>query len=79
MVARGLVGDDHTLGRWSAILYTANTLGAVLGAYLCGFWFIPELGLWRSVLLAGGVNLGVAELEFTFTPLPDGVLTVDQE
>jgi spermidine synthase len=60
VVARGLVTDDATLGRWSALLYAANTLGAVLGAYLCGFWLIPWLGLARSVLLAGLVNLGVA-------------------
>jgi spermidine synthase len=60
VVARGLVVADATLGRWSAWLYAANTLGAVLGAYLCGFWLIPELGLTRSVLLAAGVNIAVA-------------------
>ena len=60
VVARGLVSDDGTLGRWSAILYAANTFGAVLGAYLCGFWLVPELGLTRAVLAAGVVNLGVA-------------------
>jgi spermidine synthase len=60
VVARGLVTDDATLGRWSAILYTANTLGAVAGAYLCGFWLIPSLGLTRTVLAAGATNLAVA-------------------
>jgi spermidine synthase len=60
VVARGLVNDDGTLGRWSAILYAANTFGAVLGAYLCGFWLVPELGLTRAVVAAGLVNLGVA-------------------
>jgi spermidine synthase len=60
VVARGLVTDDATLGRWSALLYAANTLGAVLGAYLCGFWLLPGLGLSRSVLAAGLVNLAVA-------------------
>lgn len=62
VVARALVSQDGSLGRWSAILYAANTAGAVLGAYLCGFWLIPELGLSRSVLVAGVVNLGVAGL-----------------
>ena len=60
VVARGLVTSDGTLGRWSAILYTANTFGAVLGAYLCGFWLIPNLGLASSVAVAGAVNLAVA-------------------
>ncbi len=60
VVARGVVGSDGTLGRWSAILYAANTLGAVSGAYLCGFWLIPALGLAGSVILAGAVNLLIA-------------------
>src|SRR5262245_30898865 len=60
VVARALVSEDATLGRWSAILYAANTLGAVLGAYLCGFWLIPGLGLRRTVWLASLANFGVA-------------------
>src|SRR5262245_18741248 len=60
VVARGLVTEDRSVGRWSAVLYGANTAGAVLGAYLCGFWLIPGLGLMRTVWLAGLVNLGVA-------------------
>jgi spermidine synthase len=60
VVARALVCDDRTRGRWSAYLYTANTAGAVLGAYLCGFWLIPGAGLTHSVLGAGSLNLAVA-------------------
>jgi spermidine synthase len=60
VVARGLVGHDATVGRWSAILYAANTLGAVLGAYACGFFWIPAFGLTRTVIGAGCVNLAVA-------------------
>jgi spermidine synthase len=64
VVARGVVGSDDTLGRWSAILYAANTLGAVSGAYLCGFWLIPGFGLTGSVILAGTVNLLIAASVF---------------
>ena len=60
VVARGLVSSDSRLGRTSAVLYTSNTLGAVLGAYLCGFWMIPALGVARSVLVAAATNLVVA-------------------
>lgn len=60
VVARGLVAEDGTLGRWSAVLYAANTFGAVLGAYLCGFWMLPGLGLTHSVWVAGAINLAVA-------------------
>ncbi len=60
VVARGLVHDDASLGRASAILYGANTLGAVLGAYLCGFWLIPWLGLSASLQVAAAANLAAA-------------------
>ncbi len=62
VVARGVVSDDRTLGRWSALLYAANTLGAVAGAYLCGFWLLPSLGLTAAVWGAAVVNLLVAAL-----------------
>jgi spermidine synthase len=64
VVARGLVARDETLGRSSAWLYAANTAGAVLGAYSCGFWWIPALGLARTVLAAAAINLAVAALAF---------------
>lgn len=59
VVARGIVGDDATLGRWSALLYAANTLGAVLGAYLCGFWLLPGIGLAASVRLGAALSFVV--------------------
>ena len=74
VVARGLVRDDASLGRASAILYGSNTLGAVFGAYLCGFWLIPGLGLARSVQLAAAANLAAAALAWIaarrFAPIP---------
>src|SRR5262245_55796163 len=62
VVARALVTRDEALGRWSAWLYGANTVGAVLGAYLCGFWSIPLLGLTRTLVAAGCTNLLVGAL-----------------
>ena len=56
LVARGIVERDETLGRWSALLYGANTGGAVLGAYLAGFWMIPSLGLSGSAIIASACN-----------------------
>ncbi len=64
VVARGLVTRDETLGRSCAWLYAANTLGAVLGAYSSGFWWIPMAGLARTVLAAGAANLAVAGVAF---------------
>lgn len=64
VVAHGLVERDETLGRWSSYIYSANTLGAVLGAYLCGFWMIPAVGLSWTVALAALANLAVAAAVF---------------
>ena len=60
VVARGVVTRDATMGRWSAVIYGANTFGAVAGAYLCGYWLMPLLGVTRSVLVAAAANFAVA-------------------
>ncbi len=67
VVVRGVVARDETLGRWSAFLYTANTLGAVLGAYLCGFWLLGWLGVTLTITVAAGINLIVAAVVFAFS------------
>ncbi len=60
VIAHGVVAHDETRGRWSGILYAANTFGAVAGAYLCGFVLIPALGLTQTLLVAAAANLLVA-------------------
>ena len=51
-------------GRGAALLYGLNTVGAVLGAFLAGFFLIKYLGHTGSLVLAASVNLlvGVAAL-----------------
>jgi spermidine synthase len=43
-------------------LYAVNTLGAVLGTALAGFFLIPAAGLFRTVLVASMTNLSLAGL-----------------
>jgi spermidine synthase len=40
--------------------YAANTLGAIAGAIVTGFWLIPALGSFRVVALMAGINLLLA-------------------
>jgi spermidine synthase len=68
VVARGLVREDARLGRTSAFLYASNTLGAVLGAYLSGFWMIPTLGVARSLGVAAASNFLVAAVAWRAAP-----------
>ena len=44
------------LGTHAGRLYGLNTIGAALGALLCGFWLISLLGVWGTLILAGLIN-----------------------
>ncbi|MFY0565660.1 fused MFS/spermidine synthase [Archangium lansingense] len=65
-------GPLRLLGRTVGNLYSANTLGSVLGSFLAGFVLIPWLGTSHTLLLTAGLNLliavGVAGL--ALRPLP---------
>lgn len=39
------------------LLYGVNTLGAVFGVALAGFWLLPLLGLWATTVAAAAANL----------------------
>jgi spermidine synthase len=60
---RGLVGRQGRgfLG-WLSAAYGVNVLGAAVGCYLTATVLLMELGIWKSVLLAGGMNLLAAGL-----------------
>ncbi|HTC94530.1 MAG TPA: fused MFS/spermidine synthase [Terriglobales bacterium] len=40
--------------------YAANTLGAIVGSMITGFWLVPWLGSFRVIAAAAGVNLLLA-------------------
>jgi spermidine synthase len=40
--------------------YAANTLGAIVGSVVTGFWLVPWLGSFRVIAAAAGVNLLLA-------------------
>ncbi len=49
--------------------YAANTLGAIAGAIITGFWLVPALGSFRVVALIAAINLLLAlVLELSATP-----------
>jgi len=60
--------DNAAVGRSAASVYTANTVGAILGALTAGFVLIPQLGLWTTFqfgavasIVAGALCLGFAQ------------------
>ncbi len=59
---RGLVMRDSHIGRRIATLYAANTLGAVAGVLVSGFYLIEHAGLNATAWLAAGLSVLVGLL-----------------
>lgn len=57
VLTRAVVESESHLGRRFAWLYGMNTLGAVLGALLAGFFLIPAFGISATVFVAVGLNV----------------------
>ena len=47
------------LGRDIGLVYSANTVGAILGAFVSGFIVLPWLGVQGSIVLLASINGGV--------------------
>lgn len=68
-----------------AFLYSLNTLGAAAGCLVCGFIFIPLLGISKTLLLIGlmaqaaGLFLLYALKKGVYQPVHSGSTVVDQE
>ena len=65
-------------GRYSARFYSVNSLGAVAGAGLAGFWLVQNLGMISALQMTALVNvtIGAAAIllsrQFQRQPHPDG-------
>jgi spermidine synthase len=47
---------EPTVGR----LYVSNTAGGILGSLAAGFWLLPAIGVWNTLVLAGLASAGIA-------------------
>ncbi|MDQ1355336.1 MAG: spermidine synthase [Acidobacteriota bacterium] len=56
LLARQFTRDTESAGSGIGALYTVNTLGAVLGTLVSGFFLLPMWGLHKTVLTAAVVN-----------------------
>ena len=59
VLCRYCVVSLATLGARAGGLYSLNTVGAAVGAVLCGFFLIPKLGLTSTLHATMGVNMAV--------------------
>lgn len=44
-------------GRRLGTAFTLNALGSMMGPLLCGFWWLPSLGVQRTLLLCGAIPI----------------------
>jgi len=58
-----IVSFSH-LGRRVGDLYATNTMGAVLGCALAGYWLIPAVGMQATVTIAATLNVLIALVIF---------------
>lgn len=64
ILSRFLIHKFSHLGSRLGDLYAINTIGAVVGCALAGYWLIPALGMRSTVLLAASLNLTIAGVIF---------------
>jgi spermidine synthase len=50
----------RTIGRDVGVVYTGNTVGSILGAWLPGFVLMPAFGMQASLHIGVGLNLAIA-------------------
>lgn len=62
VVAQIYTRSLYVVGRGVGTAYASNTLGAIAGAFLGGFLFIPLIGVQRSIGLGVAVNAAVGVL-----------------
>lgn len=51
MAVRWFVTRPHAIGRLAGGLYAANTIGAAAGSFAAGFFLLPAIGLFDTVLV----------------------------
>ena len=75
LAVRILVRDEREASTGTARVYTWNTIGAIVGAILAGFFLIPSFGFEGSIRFAVSVNLALAVWTIAFVAPPRRLYT----
>ena len=76
LAVRILARNERDASTVTARVYTWNTVGAIVGAILAGFFLIPGLGFEGAIRFAVSVNLALAVWTIAFVATPKRVYTV---
>jgi len=76
LFCRQFVRHENGLLNSVGWLYGMNTLGAAVGAAVCGFLLLPTIGVNASIFLAGMISIGVGAV-MLFVKMPDTAAHVE--
>lgn len=57
LITKYYVTNSNKVGLGIAVLYGVNTLGAVFGTFVCGFYLIPNLGVMETNFFAASISI----------------------
>lgn len=60
--------DVKRVGRFFGNVYAVNTLGAIIGSFIAGFFLIPWLGAQNSIFIAVAINIFAAGIILVHAP-----------
>ncbi len=78
LMVKSYVTSRNHVGEGMSMIYAVNTLGAVFGASLTGFFLIPMFGIRVTVFIAVSTNILLALIAYLITkyqPYPSSVST----
>lgn len=68
LLIKRVSGRFENIGKATGRIYAFNTLGAIFGSLLTGFWILPALGSQKSLTLVASLNLLLGVLIFLKGP-----------
>ncbi|HED13493.1 MAG TPA: tetratricopeptide repeat protein [Gammaproteobacteria bacterium] len=72
IVCRILAQDVHSIGGSVGKVYAANTVGAIFGSFLTGFFLVQSIGTQNSIILTAMLNLVIASILLLYAPQGTG-------
>jgi len=68
VAAKICVPSVRKVGKSIGVVYSANTVGAIIGSFAAGFILVPLLGIGKSILALGCVNVAIGAAIFCINP-----------
>jgi len=59
LICRLYLVDEQGIGSGTGSVYAVNTAGAIIGALVCGFFLVPNLGVQPSLFMISALNLSL--------------------